>query len=147
MPRSWGLMRPSGETADASVKTSEAPPTARLPRWTRCQSFAKPSLLEYSHMGETTMRFRNVAARIWSGSNRCIMMLLWESRVLDRCHLVDELSRRGDALSSADDSPPDPAAAIYAHRPSNQNGRAGPHLLLGHPERARAPDYLSRRRH
>src|SRR5580658_5893409 len=55
MPRSCGLMRPSADTAQASVKTREAPPTARLPRWTRCQSLAKPSVLEYWHMGETTM--------------------------------------------------------------------------------------------
>ena len=40
MPRSCGLMRPSAETAQASVKIREAPPTARLPRWTRCQSLA-----------------------------------------------------------------------------------------------------------
>ena len=28
-----------------SLRTSAAPPTARLPRWTRCQSLANPSLL------------------------------------------------------------------------------------------------------
>src|SRR5207253_6862965 len=36
--------------------TSAARPTARLPRWTKCQSFAKPSTLEYWHIGLTTMR-------------------------------------------------------------------------------------------
>src|ERR1700691_3826768 len=70
MPRSCGLMRPSGETAQASVKTREAPPTARLPRWTRCQSFAKPSELEYWHIGETTMRLRSRTSRICNSSNR-----------------------------------------------------------------------------
>ena len=29
-----------GETAVASARTRPAPPTARLPRWTRCQSVA-----------------------------------------------------------------------------------------------------------
>src|SRR5580658_2119004 len=63
-------MRPSGEMAQASVKISDAPPTARLPRWTRCQSLAKPSVLEYWHMGETTMRLRSRMSRICNGSNR-----------------------------------------------------------------------------
>src|SRR6202050_1855069 len=70
MPRSCGLMRPSGETAQASVKTREAPPTARLPRWTRCQSLAKTSELEYWHMGETTIRLRSRTSRICNSSNR-----------------------------------------------------------------------------
>ncbi len=35
-----GVIRPSGETAVASAITSPAPPTAREPRWTKCQSFA-----------------------------------------------------------------------------------------------------------
>ncbi len=51
IPKSSGLIRPSGNTADASVKTSAAPPTAREPRCTRCQSVAKPSGLEYWHIG------------------------------------------------------------------------------------------------
>ena len=38
------------------MNTTAAPPTARLARRTRCQSEAKPSTLEYWHMGETTMR-------------------------------------------------------------------------------------------
>src|SRR5271156_3219811 len=70
MPRSCGLMRPSGEMAQASVKIRAAPPTARLPKWTRCQSLAKPSLLEYWHMGETTMRLRRMTSRICNSSNR-----------------------------------------------------------------------------
>src|SRR5580700_11780410 len=70
MPRSCGLMRPSGDTAQASVKIRAAPPTARLPRWTRCQSLAKPSVLEYWHMGETTMRLRRRMSRICNWSNR-----------------------------------------------------------------------------
>ena len=41
-----------------------APPMAREPRWTRCQSLAKPSSLEYSHMGETAIRLRKVTSRI-----------------------------------------------------------------------------------
>src|SRR5437764_1993014 len=56
--------------AAASVMTSPAPPTARLPKCTRCQSLAKPSSLEYSHMGETAIRFESVTPRIVRGVNR-----------------------------------------------------------------------------
>ncbi len=52
MPRSPGEMRPSGTTAAASMTTRPAPPWARLPRCTKCQSLAKPSCAEYWHMGE-----------------------------------------------------------------------------------------------
>src|SRR3954469_13764216 len=69
MPRSRGLMRPSAVTAVASVSTAPAPPTARLPRCTRCQSVANPFGLEYSHIGETTIRLRRVMLRIESGEN------------------------------------------------------------------------------
>src|SRR6476469_5532558 len=69
MPRSTGLIRPSAVTAAASVSTAPAPPTARLPRWTRCQSFANPSVLEYSHIGDTMIRLRSVTSRSFSGSN------------------------------------------------------------------------------
>src|SRR5437016_3691395 len=70
-PRSAYEIRPRGSTAVASVKTRPAPPTARLPRCTKCQSLAKPSTLEYSHIGETTMRFERVTPRSFSASNRC----------------------------------------------------------------------------
>src|SRR6266850_8463655 len=70
MPRSCGLMRPSAVTAVASVITSAAPPTAREPRWTRCQSLANPSWLEYWHIGETTMRWGSVRPREGKGSKR-----------------------------------------------------------------------------
>src|SRR5436190_7242931 len=62
-------MRPSAVTAAASVSTAPAPPTARLPRWTMCQSLAAPSRLEYSHIGDTAMRLRSVTPRIVSGLN------------------------------------------------------------------------------
>src|SRR4051812_45707319 len=71
MPRSSGLIRPSAVTAVASVNTRPAPPMARVPRWTRCQSFANPSELEYWHMGETTIRLGRVRWRRVSGSKRC----------------------------------------------------------------------------
>ena len=71
-PRSPGLMRPSGVTALASVITRPAPPTARDPRCTRCQSLAKPSSEEYSHMGETAIRLRKVISRIVKGEKRCM---------------------------------------------------------------------------
>ena len=70
MPASPGEMRPRASTAAASVITRPAPPTARLPRWTRCQSVANPSTEEYWHMGETAMRLRKVTSRTVSGVNR-----------------------------------------------------------------------------
>ena len=70
-------MRPSGRTAVASVITSAAPPTAREPRWTRCQSLASPSSEEYWHIGETKMRFGKVTPRSVSGSNRPGIRLLF----------------------------------------------------------------------
>src|SRR4249919_76424 len=69
MPRSCGLIRPSAVTADASVITSAAPPTARDPRCTRCQSEAKPSVLEYWHIGDTMMRWGSVRSRLENESN------------------------------------------------------------------------------
>src|ERR1700687_4542836 len=66
-PLSRGEIRPSGLTAEASTTTSPAPPTPRLPRGTRCQSFGIPSSLEYWHIGETKIRFRNLTLRRMSG--------------------------------------------------------------------------------
>ena len=43
----------------ASTITRAEPPTARLPRCTKCQWFGSPSSLEYWHIGETKMRFLN----------------------------------------------------------------------------------------
>src|ERR1700692_4501300 len=63
-------MRPSGLTAFASVITRAAPPIARLPRWTKCQSLANPSTEEYSHIGETAMRCGSVRLRSFSGEKR-----------------------------------------------------------------------------
>src|SRR5512138_2655429 len=77
MPRSLGLMRPSGVTAVASVNTSAAPPTAREPRCTRCQSVAKPSWLVYWHIGETTMRLRKLMLRMVNGANRSDIVLVY----------------------------------------------------------------------
>ena len=47
MPVQPGLIRASRLTSVISVMTSPAPPTARLPRWTRCQSPGVPSSAEY----------------------------------------------------------------------------------------------------
>src|SRR6266536_1402134 len=71
MPRSYGLMRPSAVTAAASVNTRAAPPTAREPRWTKCQSVEYPSTLEYWHIGDTRIRLASVRERSGNGSNRC----------------------------------------------------------------------------
>src|SRR6185369_15904340 len=75
-------MRPSGVTAAASVKTSPAPPTARVARWTKCHSFAKPSREEYWHMGETPMRLRTVMSRRRNSSNKCGMIQSFDTGIL-----------------------------------------------------------------
>jgi hypothetical protein len=56
-----------GATALASVITSPAPPVAKAPRCTKCQSFANPSSLEYWHIGDTPIRFLNSTSRNLSG--------------------------------------------------------------------------------
>ena len=58
-PRSSGLIRPSGNTAVASMIRRPAPERARLPRWIVCQSVARPSSAEYWHIGAITMRLRS----------------------------------------------------------------------------------------
>src|SRR3954470_9057559 len=63
-------MRPSGTTAAASVKISAAPPVAILPRWTKCQSSAKPSRALYWHIGDMTTRFLSVILRSAMGENK-----------------------------------------------------------------------------
>ena len=66
-PVSSGEMRPRGSTAVASAMTSPAPPAARAPRCTRCQSVGTPFSAEYWHIGETMIRLRNVTLRSVSG--------------------------------------------------------------------------------
>ena len=61
-------MRPSAATWVASVMTSPAPPSARLPRCTRCQSLGVPSSLEYWHMGDTTTLLRSCSAPSENGA-------------------------------------------------------------------------------
>lgn len=83
IPRSCGDIRPSGVTAVASVNTNAAPPTALLPKCTICQSLAKPSVDEYWHIGDTTMRFLSVMLRICNGVNNFIMGKMNLSQVGD----------------------------------------------------------------
>src|ERR1035441_4406706 len=85
MPRSCGVMRPRASTADASMQTSPAPPTARLPRCTRCQSVANPSSEEYWHMGETAIRLRKAISRMASGAIKFatggeLIVSVWQRR-------------------------------------------------------------------
>src|SRR5208283_1358362 len=72
-PRSCGEIRPSGDTAAASVNTSPAPPTARAARWAKCQSLAKPSTEEYWHIGETPIRLGSAMSRSGNSLNKCGM--------------------------------------------------------------------------
>ena len=70
MPKSAGEIRPSGEMAAASVKINPAPPTALLPKCTKCQSFGNPSSAEYWHIGETTIRFFKVSSLNFREENK-----------------------------------------------------------------------------
>ncbi len=69
IPVQPGEMRPSGDTQVISVNTSPAPPVARAPRCTRCQSSGMPSFAEYCAIGETTMRFSSRMPRSSNGRN------------------------------------------------------------------------------
>ena len=62
--RTW-----AGDRALAGEYLEAAPPEARDPRWTRCQSLANPLSLEYWHMGDTTTRLGKVMLRSVKGVN------------------------------------------------------------------------------
>src|SRR3954453_7566358 len=72
MPASCGEIRPSGTTAVASLITRPAPPRAKEPRCTRCQSDGRPSTEEYWHMGEPHTRLRTRVPREDRGSKRLL---------------------------------------------------------------------------
>jgi len=55
--------------------TRPEPPTALVPRCTRCQSFVNPSIAEYWHIGETTILFFRVIFFIIRGENSFAIMI------------------------------------------------------------------------
>jgi hypothetical protein len=57
-------------------KDQGAPPTARVPKCTRCHWLARPFSLEYSHIGETAMRLERVTPRRLIASNRWAKVVL-----------------------------------------------------------------------
>src|SRR5215471_4494667 len=63
-------MRASSLTSVISTKISAAPPIARAPRWTMCQSLGNPSSAEYWHIGETATRFQSTRSRSRHGGLR-----------------------------------------------------------------------------
>ena len=69
IPVQPGVILPSRVTFVISVKSRPAPPTARLPRWTRCQSFGVPSSAEYIHMGDNTIRLTSSMSLNLKGVN------------------------------------------------------------------------------
>jgi hypothetical protein len=68
-PVSPGEMRASGEGHVISTYTRPAPPTARLPRCTKCQSPGTPSTALYWSIGDTTTRFSSTMSRSRNGVN------------------------------------------------------------------------------
>src|SRR5690606_9161905 len=90
-------MRPSGSTPVASRITSPNPPMPNRPRWTKCQSLAKPSCAEYWHIGATTVRLRRVRLRRVTGENRLVMKHSWvEPGEADRTCTSSALSASAD---------------------------------------------------
>jgi hypothetical protein len=63
-------MRPLASTPVASTITKAAPPIAKEPKWTKCQSLTNPSSHEYVHIGATQIRFLRVTPRIFKGENK-----------------------------------------------------------------------------
>jgi len=60
-PKHPGLMRPTAETAVASMVNMPAPLFSNWDQWARCQSVAWPLSAEYWHMGATTIRLGKVS--------------------------------------------------------------------------------------
>ena len=54
-------MRPSGNTAVASMMNMEAPLLSKLPQCIKCQSVAWPLSAEYWHMGATMARLAKLS--------------------------------------------------------------------------------------
>ncbi len=69
IPVQPGEMRPSRVTHVISVNTSPAPPSARVPRWTRWKSLGVPSAALYMSIGETTTRLASSRSRRRNGAN------------------------------------------------------------------------------
>ena len=72
-------MRPSAVTAVASIVNMPALDWSSWPQWTSCQSVAQPSIAEYWHIGETTMRLRNRTPRRSMESNSANQFGRWVS--------------------------------------------------------------------
>lgn len=60
MPAQCTLVRPSGEMAICSGKTSPKPPAARAPRYMVWKSSTSPSVDWYIVIGDMPMRLRKV---------------------------------------------------------------------------------------
>src|SRR5206468_11691444 len=97
-----------------------APPTERLARWTRCQSSAYPSRLEYWHMGDTAMRFGSVTPRIAKGSSRwamiCPQWVTRDSKVSRRRTI------RGPAIQETWGQVPGPRISRFLGAPPDGDG-------------------------
>src|SRR5688500_11540787 len=109
-------MRPSGATAVASAITRAAPPTARAPRCTRCQSFGTPSSAEYWHMGETTMRFLSDTLLIWYPENSLDMAELYPD-----ARAKQEIAPSADGHGRRSDNDASAFSGLAAERISNRD--------------------------
>ena len=133
-PVSSGLIRPSGRTALASAMTSPAPPTARLPRWTRCHAFGRPSRAEYWHIGETAMRLRSVVSRSRRGVKRALIA---------RCYLPGRMEGTRGAFVEEKRLQALPVAGRFAHGHEARRLQPGLDLVDGTAVPGDAPDRLT----
>src|SRR6478609_4840281 len=133
IPRSPGEMRPRAVIEVASAITSAAPPTAREPRCTKCQSSAKPSVELYWHIGETPMRLRKVTPRMVRGSKSCGM-----ARRLYRRETVPPAGRHYFSKTTETIVVSGPPSAPYSW--ANDGSQSGDSemrylVLIGHDEK------------
>ncbi len=74
-PVSYKVLRPSAETAVHSVIIKPAPPTARLPKCTKCQLLGIPFLALYCCIGDNAILFLSSNALSFNGLNKFFILL------------------------------------------------------------------------
>src|SRR5690606_14784920 len=94
IPVSYGVHIASGETAVHSVRISPAPPTARLPRCTKCHCPGMPSAALYCCIGESTIRFLIVRSRNRSGLKSVFIfyLLLYSTKLANTTKSKNEVA-------------------------------------------------------
>src|SRR5438128_4886718 len=79
-------MRPIADTAVASIVNMPALDCRSWPQCTVCQSVAHPSMAEYWHIGDTTMRLARLSLRSLKGENSVLDTVMTGTVGDDRGH-------------------------------------------------------------